>query len=51
VLALTLYASYVAWITLIVAAVLRRRDGATDDLDAAVAEGGPGLALAASAAA
>jgi hypothetical protein len=34
-LALTLYASYVAWIVLVVAALLRRRDGATDDLDVA----------------
>ena len=37
VLTLTLYASYVAWIVLVIAALLRRRDGATDDLQVASA--------------
>lgn len=32
-LTVTLYASYVAWIVLVIAALLRRRDGATDDLE------------------
>ena len=49
VLTLTLYASYVAWIALVIAALLRRRDGATDDLGVApVVEpaSAPGLAAA-----
>jgi hypothetical protein len=35
--AVTVYASYVAWISLVIAAVLRRRDGATDDPEVAPA--------------
>jgi hypothetical protein len=35
--AVTVYASYFAWIALVVAALLRRRHGATDDLEVAPA--------------
>lgn len=52
VLTLTLYASYVAWIVLVVAALLRRRDGATDVLVlTSVSDSGSAPALAAPAAA
>ena len=52
VLTLTLYASYVAWIVLVVAALLRRRDGATDVLELTpVSDSGSAPALAAPAAA
>src|SRR5262245_31866434 len=51
-LTVTLFASYIAWIVLVVAALLRRRDGATDDLEGTPdTASAPALALAAPAAA
>ena len=47
---LLLYASHVAWIALVIAALLRRRDGATDDLAVADASSAPALNAASAAA-